>query len=172
MSDSREKYGSAFYRLLFMLPAIALAVMIFCFSAQPSDDSTEVSQFVTAQLIRFSNAMTGTSLSESQAVALILRYEPIVREMAHFTEYALLGFFLTFGLAHNGVSRRRCMIVGILVVFYAVSDEVHQMFVPGRTAQIVDILADSSGGITGMLIYTGFHHLFVRRKAQRFSSAD
>jgi VanZ family protein len=41
----------------------------------------------------------------------------------------------------------------LITVGYAVTDEVHQMFVPGRSAEIYDLLADAGGAITGAVVW-------------------
>ncbi|MGV8147186.1 MAG: VanZ family protein [Alkaliphilus sp.] len=43
----------------------------------------------------------------------------------------------------------------LVCVLYAISDETHQIFVPGRSAQVSDILIDSVGAAVGILIYLG-----------------
>lgn len=102
-------------RFAFLLPAIALAVIIFLFSAQPSDDSTETSQFVTRLILNIYDAAKGEKPAYAELMRLVAVYEPIVRECAHFTEYAVFGFFLAFGLAHNGIRGRRCLFIPILI---------------------------------------------------------
>ena len=145
-------------RFAFLLPAIALAVIIFLFSAQPSDDSTETSQFVTRLILNIYDAAKGEKPAYAELMRLVAVYEPIVRECAHFTEYAVFGFFLAFGLAHNGIRGRRCLFFPILIACcYSLSDEIHQLFVPGRTFQLIDICADSAGGACGSLVYWLFH---------------
>ena len=145
-------------RFAFLLPAIALAVIIFLFSAQPSDDSTETSQFVTRLILNIYDAAKGDKPAYAELMRLVAVYEPIVRECAHFTEYAVFGFFLAFGLAHNGIRGRRCLFIPILIACcYSLSDEIHQLFVPGRTFQLIDICADSAGGACGSLVYWLFH---------------
>ena len=39
----------------------------------------------------------------------------------------------------------------LITVLYGVSDEIHQMFVPGRTADVHDLMADAIGAVTGTI---------------------
>ena len=72
----------------------------------------------------------------------------IVRKLAHFTEYAILGFLAARAFrAHP----RWYLISAILIVVYALLDEYHQSFVPSRTASIYDSLIDMAGGISALI---------------------
>lgn len=73
---------------------------------------------------------------------------------AHIAEYSILGFLLAFGL---GVTKsnfefmaRQVLIIGVIL---GATDEIHQFFVPGRSTDIVDLLADLTGVALGVLIW-------------------
>lgn len=75
----------------------------------------------------------------------------IIRKLAHFTEYLILGFLTINMLNKNDISKK--YLISILIcIIYATSDEIHQIFVPGRACQIRDILIDSIGSITGVYL--------------------
>lgn len=77
----------------------------------------------------------------------------LLQKGAHLGEYAVLGTLLWRALAGHGL--RRAIVLAIAwpaVVIYAVSDEFHQMFTPGRHPSIVDVGIDSLGAILGMLL--------------------
>ena len=77
----------------------------------------------------------------------------IMRKLAHFTEYAILGFLAARAFRSY---RHWFLISAILIVVYALLDEYHQAFVPSRTASIFDSFIDMAGGITALIL--------VRRK--------
>ena len=80
----------------------------------------------------------------------------VVRKLAHFTEYAVLGFLAARAFSTSSVrslKRRWFLIALFLIVMYALLDEYHQSFVPSRTASIYDSMIDSIGGVAGLLIY-------------------
>jgi len=85
-----------------------------------------------------------------------------VRKCAHGTEYAILVILLW--RARNKPARRRswpwhwseARIVLLLSVLYAVTDELHQAFVPNRQSSVVDVLIDSSGAVLGLILLWGF----------------
>jgi VanZ family protein len=69
-----------------------------------------------------------------------------VRKAAHMTEYAILFFltrWATFGTTDS--INLRAWIPALLSVGYACTDEFHQSFVPGRSAEFTDVLVDSTG---------------------------
>lgn len=76
----------------------------------------------------------------------------IIRKLAHFTEYLILGFLTINMLDKNDISKKYLLSI-LICIIYATSDEIHQIFVPGRTCQIKDILIDSIGSITGIYLY-------------------
>ena len=78
-----------------------------------------------------------------------------MRKIAHFTEYAILGFLAARAFRTSprpAIRQRWFLICATLVVIYALLDEYHQSFVPSRTASIFDSMIDIAGGLTALLI--------------------
>jgi VanZ family protein len=78
----------------------------------------------------------------------------ITRKIAHFTEYAILGFLAARAFRPSprpAINQRWFLICVTLVVVYALLDEYHQSFVPSRTASISDSLIDMAGGLTALI---------------------
>jgi len=78
----------------------------------------------------------------------------ITRKIAHFTEYAILGFLAARAFRTSpsrAISRKWLLICLTLVVVNALLDEYHQSFVPSRTASIYDSLIDMAGGLTALI---------------------
>jgi len=85
------------------------------------------------------------------------------RKIAHFTEYAILGFLAARAFRTSpqpAIRRRWFLICASLIVVYALMDEYHQSFVPSRTASIYDSMIDIAAGLTALLI--------VRKRAADF----
>lgn len=77
----------------------------------------------------------------------------IVRKLSHLTEYAILGLLAGRAFVrstHQSLRRRWFLFALLLVAFYALSDEFHQLFVPSRTGSIYDSLIDITGGLTAL----------------------
>lgn len=76
----------------------------------------------------------------------------IIRKLAHFTEYLILGTLVINMFTKNNAKKTYLLSI-LLCIIYAISDEIHQMFTPGRACQIKDILIDSVGSITGIYLF-------------------
>jgi VanZ family protein len=97
------------------------------------------------------NASNKSSLPVTQKEKKINLF---LRKNAHALEYLILALLVCnafFSNKHKG----KGIIIYILFIclFYAVTDEFHQLFVAGRTARISDVLIDFSGSLVGMGIY-------------------
>lgn len=85
----------------------------------------------------------------------------IVRKIAHITEYTVLGFLVENTIKN---SNRNSYISLIICLSYAITDELHQSLVPGRSPQISDIIIDSIGSSLGIIIYTIIFKLIAKYK--------
>lgn len=83
----------------------------------------------------------------------------VVRKCAHFLEYMILAL-LDFNVFSLYFDKKNVIITAILfVLIYACSDEIHQLFIPGREGAIRDVVIDTFGGITSILIILGKSYL-------------
>ena len=112
-------------------------VIIFMFSSATGEESEEVSQNLLSLIIEY----IGQFISHNT-----------LRKIAHFTEFAALGFCMS-GAIHFTFEKRNFLISFIPGVLYSVSDEIHQYFVPERACRIFDIFVDSCGIATGIGIF-------------------
>ena len=141
-----------------------MCVFIFYMSAKPADESDELSYGVVYQIIGFVVPGYDQMPYDDQLYwQKTLNYP--VRKTAHFLEYALLGalmFNMLFQItrACNRMfgpdTRNGLLKIGAgawaLSTIYACTDEVHQLFVLGRTGKITDVLIDSCGVLLGVLV--------------------
>ena len=82
---------------------------------------------------------------------------------AHVVVYATLGAALMRALAAGcaaGATPGRVVLAGLLASAYGLTDELHQMFVPGRTPDWMDVVADTLGGFGGALLWAGAARLY------------
>lgn len=90
-----------------------------------------------------------------------------LRKLGHWCEYFALAVLLARALRADGVVvsvKRRMIWTIILVVAYAASDEIHQAFVPSRTAALTDVLLDSLGGLCGAFCFEWRRQRNARRQ--------
>ena len=121
--------------------------LIFCFSNQKADDSSNLSDSVIKNTIGKTFNIADKDLA---------KFVKPVRKAAHFTIYLILGLLV---LNCFSVFDRKTIILSILIcVLYAISDEIHQIYVSGRSAEILDVFIDTLGASLGV---------FIRKKAAR-----
>lgn len=121
---------------------ITWMVIIFWFSNQPAVISDEKSKFVI-------HAFKVLGLNLDSVLGDLANF--IVRKVAHFTEYLIL-YMLLFNALLEDFNFKKSLMLSLFIVFvYACSDEIHQVFIPGRTARIRDVIIDTCGGSFAML---------------------
>lgn len=122
---------------------IIWAGVIFMLSSEGSDTSSGRSDAVV-QTVR---SWGVGSDSETDVLTFL------VRKSAHITAYFIFGVLAYNVVRLYSLSRAKKLLVSIgLVVAYAMSDEFHQLFVPGRSAELRDVLIDSVAGVVGVLL--------------------
>ena len=92
----------------------------------------------------------------------------ITRKAAHTVAYLLLGILAYRAVRQHGLLARRVAMIAIaIVVVYATSDEVHQLFVPGRSGEPRDVLIDSTAGAVGVAASYFIYRKHRLQKSQR-----
>lgn len=114
--------------------------LIFIMSSFDATESTNQSNFIVNII---------TNIFKIENIELL---SFIIRKLAHFTEYLILGLLVANMFTKNNINNLYLISI-ILCIIYATSDEIHQLFVPGRACQLRDILIDSIGSITGVYLY-------------------
>ena len=132
--------------------------LIFFMSHKPAVESAEMSGFIVEWLLAHG---IGKDLAGSLDFA--------VRKCAHMAEYFVLACcvsFLFIYIKKNYAIGVRIMAL-IISVMYAVSDEIHQLFVPGRAGKASDVLIDSIGIAFAFIIITVY---FKWRQSSTYSA--
>lgn len=158
-----------FWARFFLIAAIATAVLIFWFSAQKGERSQLMSDTITIQVAQLLKPDFNT-MTEAARISYLEGLSHIIRKNAHFCEYMLLGFCLLGWqrFSRPGARWRACQLTAWgIATLYAGTDEVHQLFIDARSGQITDVLIDSAGSLTGILIATLLLALALHRAANR-----
>lgn len=131
--------------------ALVVACMagIFCFSAQNGEESDSTSGGVTEFILSIF-VPSFEELSQEAQQQKIDSIHSFIRVAAHFSSFALLGFLAYLALDNYEI-KHKILYSQVISSGYAISDEIHQYFVPDRAFQISDILVDSLGAICGIL---------------------
>ncbi|MBR1431530.1 VanZ family protein [Ruminococcus sp.] len=140
-----------------LIPIVILLLYIFAFSAEDAEESTSTSKkvvVVVAEII----VEDFDKLPETKAKSIIESMTSYIRKLAHFTEFALLGLFIALHILTLTRIYPQISISKLLPFSWgsgtiaAVSDEFHQIFVPGRSCSLIDMTIDSMGVLSGTLI--------------------
>ena len=125
-------------------------VVIFLFSAQNDTQSGDTSGVIVRWFL--SLIYPGfESFSPERHLAHIEVWHTIIRKCAHFTEYAVLANLVSNALRLAGQFRWKLPV--IISAAYAVTDEIHQYFVPGRACRLLDVTIDTSGAAFGTAVF-------------------
>ena len=152
-----KKFLKRHTKLLISLLLIFQMLFIFIMSSFGSDSSNAQSGQII-QVLRQVFPILSSHTSGPDASALTF----IVRKTAHFTEYAILGILFYFFYRQtlpqkNGL---RLFVLAILSSFlYACTDEIHQLFIPGRSGQFTDVLVDTLGASFGCTVLSFSNYL-------------
>ena len=162
--QSKKLYQSS---VLWLCCTLLWCVVIFCFSAQDATASTAVSDGVLHRIAEICTAWIPADAaeidSENHASMAFL-----IRKIAHFTLYFILGIFSAATMFSFTAKHHRSLSAGWFTawsfcIFYASTDEFHQLFVPGRTGRFLDIGIDSLGALLSSLLLL----FFVQRSVHR-----
>lgn len=91
----------------------------------------------------------------------------LMRKSAHFIAYLVLGLLVSYAMKNETFAAsawKRRGISLLICVAYAISDEFHQIFVPGRGPLLKDVLIDGSGAAIGIMLLAGARKLWLFRK--------
>lgn len=136
--------------IIFWTLTVLWCCVIFGFSAEKGEDSGGTSGRVCTIVAKIF-VSDFEDMSRTQKAEIIENMQFFIRKTAHFIAYLVLGFLSSMALRSKPIVKRG----GISLVFtfmYAVSDEIHQYFVPDRACRFPDVLIDTAGGLCGIVI--------------------
>lgn len=141
--------------------------MMFLFSNQNATKSNHTSDKVTISLIHLVDKFRGKTTGKAQEKKIIKNVRLLVRKTAHMSEYFVLAV-LIFCLVSNYVSSNKkvFLITFICCVLFSIGDEIHQLFIPGRTGRIFDVGVDSCGILLGCIVLTFIKHKTYKKGLQ------
>mgnify|MGYP000019597788 FL=1 len=150
----KKKHCYAILCIIWML-------VIFWFSAQVADDSQEMSDF----FVHLLDAVFSLDIMRNEIIRDMTSF--LVRKAAHMSEYAILAILL--GLTIREYKKEPWLLLALTATAaYAATDEFHQLFVPGRSGQLKDVLIDTAGGALGLGLLALILYLQRRRKMKEY----
>lgn len=146
-----------------IIPCILVMTVIFYFSSQPAVESSALSGNITERVFQLVEKLFFLDLKGSKEIFYLNIFETIIRKAAHMTEYAILSITLSYAFFVFGNNGWKLIFKSqIMCIFYAIADEIHQLYVPGRSGQIVDVLIDGVGGFLGCMVFLYFINAFLK----------
>lgn len=128
-------------------------IIIASFSAQTATVSSSSSEGVTALIYDTVVSLLDKNGSIGKKY-FVEAAEHIVRKCAHFGNFTLYSLFVSaYVVSFKEKTLKLAAVAFSVCVQSAVFDEVHQLFVQGRSCQLSDMLIDSSGAMLGILIF-------------------
>lgn len=146
--------------------AVIWMILIFAYSAQHAEQSAENSSGIVDWVIKVFYPNYAEECQETQTeIRDNITFG--VRKCAHMTEYALLSMLIYLACAslkNSFFYRSKAWIALAVSVVYATTDEIHQLFVPGRSGEVRDVLIDSLGALIGILIISLIRSAIIRQR--------
>lgn len=132
-------------RIIIIILLLGTFYIIFSFSSQNGEESGNLS----GKIAKFAVKQLPIQKTEKS----LKRTEAVIRKIAHFSIYTLVGFLLMSFVSTYAIKENKRMIISLIVgILYAISDEIHQSFIPNRSCQLTDVMIDSMGVLLGILI--------------------
>ena len=145
------KKNLVFKRILFLVMLATTFYIIFNFSAQDGEKSGSISQKVTEFIVKVISKVKTMDITTQ--LHWIHKLHPIIRKLAHFGVYTVVGFsVMGFMCTFDMRNIFKVLISFCVGLTYAISDEIHQYFTPGRNASVIDVCIDSAGVLVGIFI--------------------
>lgn len=136
-------------RIFCVTLAMAVLIIIFLFSNQVNAASQQFSGSIAGWVGEHLHLLTREDITEKTA-----RFEEvnlILRKLGHACGYLLLSAAVMAALSQFSLPLKRRLWIALLIcLFCACCDEFHQLFVDGRTGQLLDVFWDSCGTIIGL----------------------
>lgn len=157
---------SVYKKFIFWLPVLIWTGMLFLLSSQTAAESTVLSGDTIRALLMILKPeyLDMSALQQSQLVAGM---QHLVRNAAHVLSYFVLAILCMIALRqHHLKTGQQAALTLLLCIGYALTDEMHQLFVAGRAFEFTDLGLDLCGTLTGLavaLIVT----VLKRQKAKR-----
>lgn len=147
-------------RIINMILLLGTFYIIFDFSSQNGEESGNLSGKIAKYIVE--------QLPIKNTEQNLKRTEAVIRKIAHFSIYTLVGFLLMSFISTYHLKENKKIIISLIVgILYATSDEIHQSFVPNRSCQITDVMLDSMGVLLGILILLTILEIHKKIKINR-----
>ena len=148
-------------RIIYTFLLIIWMSLIFMFSSEDGVNSKNRSDNVTRTTIEVVSKINNKKISKLEKNKLVKKHRFLVRKIAHFTLYFVLGIIIYLTFDSYGIDKKNILYCLIFIISYAILDEIHQLFSNNRSFKMLDIFIDTIGGSIGSLT---IHYIKNRKK--------
>ncbi len=146
-------------RFLSWTAVILWMALIFYLSHQPATKSNELSAGITEIIIQTIEKVAPNMEFDVRSL------NHIIRKNTHFFAYLILGVLVMNALRVSRVRGYRSIALALgICILYAISDEIHQIFIPGRSGEVRDVVIDTAGTSVGIMVYMVVGGVVEKRK--------
>lgn len=146
------KQNKKIKQTIYIILILTWMITVFRFSSENGQESGGTSKKVSTEIVKI--VTINQEITEQEKNDIVDKIDPIIRKLAHYTLYTIGGFLIINYIDELNSEKRKKIIYSIIIgALYAISDEIHQYFVPSRAAQIRDVCIDSLGIMTGTIMY-------------------
>lgn len=124
--------------------------LIFNFSADSGKESSSKSERL---IIKIVEVIKKDKLTTEEKEKILKKYSKPIRKCAHMFLYFILSI-LSFLLLYQIFDLKPVTIIYTIIfcIIYAITDEIHQLFIPNRSGEILDVIIDTTGAILSLII--------------------
>lgn len=137
-------------KVISVLLVLLWMMVIFSFSSATGEASGGLSDKVIETI---AVSLTNVKKDSKEMEKIKSKYSFLVRKMAHFFVYFMLGIIVMNALYTFKVNKYILIYASIICILYAITDEFHQTFVEARSGQISDVLLDSSASLIAEYLF-------------------
>ncbi len=138
-------------RAILIILLILTFFQIFRFSNQNGEKSSGISRKITTAVTK--NVKKIQELDKNKQEEVLGKIEKVIRKLAHFSIYMVVGILMMLLMNTYKIKQFYRIAISLITgIIYASSDEIHQLFIPGRSAMITDVMIDTLGVSVGILL--------------------
>lgn len=148
------------------IPALIWMGVIFYLSHQPGTQSAQLSGSITEKIVEVLERQVPRAAERMD----VQSFHFFIRKNAHFIAYFILSILVFYPM--RNLSKfypqldKPYIYTFLFCVFYAMTDEFHQLFIPGRAGQLRDVCIDGLGAITALVLLK-IKNVFVEKRRLR-----
>lgn len=162
ITTSKKNWG---WKILTHLLVVVWMIVIFSFSAQPGEESADLSGGISHMVMSLINQVFGLGWDEAQVLDMTALWDYPIRKLAHMTEFGILAVLIFMALKHYAqinTMKKRYFVAWLGAVCYAATDEFHQLFVEGRSGNLFDVCVDATGAAIAIALLCSIRSIYGR----------